>query len=124
MMSNLPLIDNPIVRSLGAKLMKLPYVIDVRFFPVIADEPITKLAGEDALFFVALISKDNSLIKVFVTVPSTIYLDEENHYVIVDRMAKNIENAISGDDTTPAAIPPPPVIIPSITEEVPNITEE
>lgn len=123
MMSNLALIDNPTVRALGAELMELPHVIEVRFFPVIAGE-LKELAGEDALLFVTLIRKDDLIRKVFLTVSSDLYLNEENHSVVINRMAEKIEAAILGDQTTPAAIPVPPVIIPEITEEVPNTPEE
>jgi hypothetical protein len=119
MMSNLALIDNQTVRALGAELMKLPYVIEVRFFPVIAGE-LKELAGEDALLFVTLIRKDDLVRKVFLTVSSDLYLNGENHSVVIARMEQKIQDAISGDQITPAAIPVPPVIIPQITEEVPN----
>lgn len=122
MMSNLPLIDNLKVRALGQKLMQLPYVVEVRFFPVIAGE-MKDVAGADALLFVTLIRKDDLLRKVFVTVPAALYDDEEKHQITVDRMAEKIEVAISGVEETPPAPAEviPPTIIP---EEVPDTTEE
>ena len=90
MMSNLELIDNPTVRALGAELMKLPYVIDVRFFPTLRDE-LKELAGNNAITFTAITKKgDGELRRHFVIVPEEVYLDSEKHHLIIEQMTAKI----------------------------------
>jgi hypothetical protein len=90
MISNLELIDNPKVRELGFKLMDLPYVVDIRFFPTLRDD-LKELAGEDVVTYTAVTFKDNQFRRAFVIVAEEVYSDDTQHQMVIDQMRAKID---------------------------------
>ena len=94
MISNLALIDNPKVRELGFKLMELSNVVDIRFFPTLRDD-LKQLAGENVVTYTAVILKDNKFERVFVITPEEMYMNDDNHQMVIDQMISKINDAMT-----------------------------
>jgi hypothetical protein len=90
MISNLALIDNQNARALGFKMMELPYVVDIRFFPTLKGE-VKDIAGENALNFTAVTFHEDEWRRVLIIAPEAMYNDETQHQILVDRMAEKIK---------------------------------
>lgn len=100
MISNLALIDNPKVRELGFKLMELPYVVDIRFFPTLRDD-LKEIAGENVVTYTAVTFKDNKFHRMFVIAPEQMYMDDANHQLVIDQMATKINNILEQQNPDP-----------------------
>jgi hypothetical protein len=93
MISNLAIIDNPKVRELGFKLMELPHVVDIRFFPTLRDD-LKQLAGENVVTYTAVILKNDKFQRVFVITPEEMYTNDDMHQMVIDQMISKISDAM------------------------------
>jgi hypothetical protein len=93
MISNLAIIDNPKVRELGFKLMELPHVVDIRFFPTLRDD-LKQLAGENVVTYTAVILKNDKFHRVFVITPEEMYMNDDKHQMVIDQMIIKISDAM------------------------------
>lgn len=92
MISNLALIDNPLVRELATQMMTLPHVVDVRFFPTLKTE-LVELGGEDLLTIQAITLVGTEYRHPAIIVPKDIYSDKSKHSMVVQTMANKIAQA-------------------------------
>lgn len=121
MISNLALIDNPMVRKLGTRMMDLPHVVDIRFFPTLKTE-LKELAGEDVVSFQAVTLIGTEWRHVFIIVPKDIYSDEKMHNTAVQTMANKIAQCWNEEPMKIIEEPPIPEVI--VPEPVPTETVE
>jgi hypothetical protein len=99
MISNLSVIDNPKVRELGFKLMELPNVVDIRFFPTLRED-LKQITGDNAVTYTAVVLKNNNLRRAVVITPEEMYMNDENHQLVIDQMASKISDIMNNIDRT------------------------
>jgi hypothetical protein len=99
MISNLSVIDNPKVRELGFKLMELPNVVDIRFFPTLRED-LKQITGDNAVTYTAVVLKNNNLRRAVVITPEEMYMNDENHQLVIDQMAIKISDIMNNIDRT------------------------
>lgn len=118
MISNLALIDNPNARALGFKMMELPYVVDIRFFPTLKGE-VKDIAGDNALNFTAVTFHEGEWRRVLIIAPEAMYNDETQHQILIDRMAEKIK-LVCEDKAEDQISLIPSIIIPEAPVETPT----
>ena len=99
MISNLSVIDNPKVRELGFKLMELPNVVDIRFFPTLRED-LKQITGDNGVTYTAVILKNNNLRRAIVITPEEMYMNDENHQLVIDQMTIKISDIMNNIDRT------------------------
>jgi hypothetical protein len=99
MISNLSVIDNPKVRELGFKLMELPNVVDIRFFPTLRED-LKQITGDNGVTYTAVILKNNNLRRAIVITPEEMYMNDENHQLVIDQMTIKISDIMNNVDRT------------------------
>lgn len=93
MISNLSVIDNPKVRELGFKLMELPNVVDIRFFPTLRED-LKQITGDNAVTYTAVVLKNNNLRRAVVITPEEMYMNDDMHQMVIDQMISKISDAM------------------------------